>query len=106
MESGRAKSHPTQMSATQIAQAIAAGTLSARESVETHINRIESVNSRLNAVVVQLFDSARAEANAVDRKRRNGEPLSPLAGVPFTVKESFDVCGTPTTLGLSERKNH
>jgi fatty acid amide hydrolase len=94
------------LGAQALAESIASGALTAREVVEAHIERIEAVNARLNAVVVPLFDSARAEADAVDELRRRHASLPPLAGVPFTVKECFDVAGTPTTVGLTDRRNH
>ena len=68
--------------------------------VEAHIARIEAVDGRLNAVVARRFDDARAEADAVDAARARGETLGPLAGVPITVKEQFDVEGLATTFGL------
>ena len=89
---------PTTLSASRLAQAIAAGELSAVEAVEAHIARIEEVNPRLNAVVVPLFDDARARAQQADRTPA-GE-RGPLHGVPITVKECFDVTGTPSTAGL------
>jgi fatty acid amide hydrolase len=53
-----------------------------------------------------MFESARAAAAAIDEMVAAGTPAGPLAGVPITVKESFDVRGTPTTAGLSARKDH
>jgi fatty acid amide hydrolase len=82
---------------------IAAGELSSCEVVEAHIRRIELVNPTLNAIVVPLFDQARLEAQAADRDRQQGRLMGPLHGVPVTVKEFFDVCGTPTTAGLTSR---
>ena len=93
----------TALGAAELARQVAAGELSSREVVEVHIRRIESVNPRLNALVVPLFDRARAEARAADAARRRGEPLGPLHGVPFTVKEFFAVEGTPSTLGIPGR---
>jgi fatty acid amide hydrolase len=88
-------------SATEIAQKIAAGELSASEVVEAHIQRIEEVNPRLNAVIIPLFDQARAQAKAADEARSRGETLGPLHGVPITIKESFDVAGTVSNMGSS-----
>jgi fatty acid amide hydrolase len=93
----------TALSATELAQRIASGSLSSREAVEAHIRRIEAVNARLNAVVVPLFEQARAGADAADAARARGESLGALHGVPVTIKESFDVKGSPTTMGLSAR---
>lgn len=95
---------PTSLSASRLAQAIAAGELSAVEAVDAHIARIEEVNPRLNAVVVPLFDDARARAQQADRTPA-GE-RGPLHGVPITVKECFDVTGTPSTAGLMARAGH
>ena len=90
----------TWCSAGELARLVAAGTVSAREVVEAHIDRIEAVDERLNAVIARRFDDARAEADAVDAARARGETLGPLAGVPITVKEQFDVEGLATTFGL------
>jgi fatty acid amide hydrolase len=97
------KSSLTGLTASEMAREIAAGNLSSQEVVEAHIRRIEGVNARLNAVVVPLFEQARAAARAADAARERGEPLGPLHGVPVTVKELFDVAGTPTTAGISHR---
>ncbi len=94
------------LGAEGIANRLASGDLSAREVVEEHIQRIEEVNPRLNAVVVPLFDQARNEAAAADAARSRGEPLGPLHGVPVTIKEQFLVAGTPTTVGLPGRVSH
>jgi fatty acid amide hydrolase len=94
----------TNLSASGLARAIAIGELSAVEAVDAHIARIEEVNPRLNAVVVQLFDDARIRAQQADRTP-TGE-RGPLHGVPVTVKECFDVVGTPSTTGLTSRSGH
>src|SRR5216683_5227311 len=95
---------PTTLSASQLAQAIAAGELSAVEAVDAHIARIEEVNPRLSAVVVPLFDDARAQAQQADRTPAGAR--GPLHGVPITVKECFNVAGTPSTAGLTARSGH
>ena len=99
-------SNLTQLSATILAELFRGGTVSAREIVDAHIRKVEAVNGRLNAVVVTLFESARSRAAALDEMRTQGKQLGMLAGVPFTVKESFDVVDTPTTLGLTTRTRH
>lgn len=96
----------TSLSATEIAQKIKAGELSAREVVDAHIRRIEQVNSQLNAIAIPLFDQARKEADAADTAQRRGDFLGPLHGVPMTIKEQFLVKGTPTTFGVPNLKNH
>ncbi len=93
----------SERSAIELAASIARGELSAVEAVEASIARIEAVNPRLNAVVVKRYDEARAEARSADERRARGEPLGPLGGTPITVKECFDVAGTPATYGLPSR---
>lgn len=94
------------LSATEIARQIKAGTISTREVVEAHIQRIEEVNPRLNAVIFPLFAEARKEAQAADEAQRRGEKLGPLHGVPITIKEALLVKGTPTTFGLLNQRTH
>ncbi len=93
-------------SATQLAGAIQAGEVRSVEAVEGCIQRIEEFDGALNAVCVRLFEEALERARAADDARARGEIWGPLHGVPMTVKEAYDVSGTPTTWGLSERANH
>lgn len=90
--------------AAELARGIAAGRWTASEVVEAHLARIEQVNGKLNALVVPLFDEARREARLADEAQRRGNPLGPLHGVPVTIKESFHVAGTPSTIGLTHRR--
>jgi len=56
-------------------------------------------NPAVNAIVVCDFGRARALARERDAELRAGRPRGPLHGIPFTIKESFDVEGWPTTIG-------
>ncbi len=96
----RQKSRARGRSATEIAAAVTRGDTTARAVVETHLARIAEVNPHLRAVTRTLDDTARAEAEAIDRARAAGMPLGPLAGVPFTIKENIDVRGSATTHGV------
>jgi fatty acid amide hydrolase len=91
----------TGLTAAEIARHVACGELSARDVVEACINRITTVNGRLNALAVPLFEEARAAARTADVARERGEAIGPLHGVPVTIKEMVDVAGTPTTVGLT-----
>lgn len=95
-----------QMGAAELARRIRARELSAAEVVDAYIARIEEVNPRLNAVVVPLFDQARAEAKAADEALARGEPVGPLHGVPITIKECHHVKGTCSTAGLLSQRGH
>jgi fatty acid amide hydrolase len=89
------------LGAAELASSIAAGDVSARESVEVCLERIEEVDGRLNALVWPRFEEARREADEADAARRRGDALGPLHGVPVTVKDQFDVAGLPTTFGVT-----
>jgi hypothetical protein len=66
------------MSAREIAARIAARDIPAAEIVEHFIARLKTVNNRLNAVTVELFDSARKTAAKFDEALLRGEKLPPL----------------------------
>jgi amidase len=86
-------------SGTRQAEMIRDGVLSSRELIEAHLERIDEVNPALNAVVEVLRASALREAEAVDRRQALGEPMRPLEGVPFSVKDSIEVEGTVCSAG-------
>jgi fatty acid amide hydrolase len=103
---GATRDDITRLSACELARRIADGALSSIDAVEAHIARIEAVNPALNAVVVKRYDEARAEARLADERRRRGEPLGALHGVPITVKECLDLERTASTFGLPTRVAH
>jgi aspartyl-tRNA(Asn)/glutamyl-tRNA(Gln) amidotransferase subunit A len=82
-----------------IAYAVHDGQISARDVVAGTFARIATYNKALNAVTHVLEQRALARAEAIDTQRMKGEPLGPLAGVPFAVKNLFDIAGLPTTAG-------
>ena len=77
------------------------------ELLDVFIGRVERLDERINAVVVRDFDVARARAKRMDALLASPSfQPGPLAGVPMTVKESFDLAGQPTTWGLSAYRDH
>jgi amidase len=82
----------TRQTAASLAREIREGVLSSEEVVEAHLRRIEEINPRINAVV-QLAETARAEARGADEARARGESRGPLHGVPFTAKDWLDTKG-------------
>lgn len=87
------------VTAHDIAGQIARGERSAAEVVAAALQAIEHDNPRLNAFTAITAERARAEAAAIDMRRSRGEPLPPLAGVPYAVKNLFDVAGHVTLAG-------
>jgi AtzE family amidohydrolase len=88
-----------QSKAHQIAAAIRDGKISATEALRVSLARIEASNPALNAFTAVTSERARARAAALDQKIDEGKPVGPLAGVPFAVKNLFDVTGLPTLAG-------
>ncbi|MGH8712893.1 MAG: amidase family protein [Casimicrobiaceae bacterium] len=89
-------------SATRIAAAIRSRDISAREALDACLTRMSAVNGKLNAVTVDLSESARAAADRADSavSAAAGSPLGPLHGVPVTIKENVDQQGCATTNGV------
>ena len=85
-------------SGLDIASAVAAKQLSAQEAVATCLDRIEALNPRVNAFTAVHKDRALARAQAVDQQVQSGQQL-PLAGVPFAVKNLFDIEDQTTLAG-------
>jgi aspartyl-tRNA(Asn)/glutamyl-tRNA(Gln) amidotransferase subunit A len=85
--------------AAEIAEAVSQGRTSALAVTEAALARIEKHDGVLNAFTTVTAERARAKARAVDAARATGQPLGPLAGVPFAVKNLFDVAGIPTLSG-------
>jgi AtzE family amidohydrolase len=81
-----------------IAAAVTAREVSAREVATAAVERIMADNDRLGAFTDLMFDRARKEADAVDVLVKAGSP-PPLAGVPYGVKNLFDIAGVVTRAG-------
>lgn len=80
--------------------------LSATEATDACLARIDADNGRLNAFIRPMADDARRQAQQADRELAAGEYRGPLHGVPVSVKDLFDVAGTPTTAGSRVREGH
>lgn len=93
-------------SATTLARLIAARKLGAVELLELYLQRIETINPRINAVVALDVDGARRRAAEADAATARGERFGPLHGVPMTVKDAFEVAGLPATCGLEELRHY
>ncbi|WP_291611965.1 AtzE family amidohydrolase [Bradyrhizobium sp.] len=87
------------MSASDIALAVAARRLSAAEVTEAALARIRKHDGLLNAFTDVTAERARAKAREVDAAIAAGKNVGPLAGVPFAVKNLFDVKGLSTRAG-------
>ncbi|MEX0366440.1 MAG: amidase family protein [Ruegeria sp.] len=93
------------LSATDLAARIKAGEISAEDSVSAAIQRMQTVNPALNAVVDDCGAEALERARALDKARANGTPAGPLHGVPVTIKVNVDQKGHATTNGVTALKD-
>ena len=85
-------------SAAELAAQIRQRTLSPVEIVQAHLEQIQRLNPKLNAIVIfaeNVLDRAREAEAAVMR----GDNLGPLHGVPYTLKDCIETTGLPMTLG-------
>ena len=84
---------------TAVAAAVRSGAVSATEVVRAALARIEMLDSGLNCFTAVTAERALAEAASVDAARAAGRDPGALAGVPYAVKNLFDVAGLPTLAG-------
>jgi AtzE family amidohydrolase len=85
--------------AIAIATAVRQQAISAETVVQATLDRIPEQDAALNSFTAVLAEQALASALHVDAAIANGEDPGPLAGVPFAVKNLFDISGLPTLAG-------
>jgi aspartyl-tRNA(Asn)/glutamyl-tRNA(Gln) amidotransferase subunit A len=78
---------------------VSSGATTALDATEAALARIAGLNPEFNAFTDVTAERARRRARAIDDDRTAGKPLGPLAGVPFAVKNLFDVAGLVTRAG-------
>jgi len=86
-------------SAAEMAAALTSGEISSVELTQQHLDRINQVDKDVHAFLHVDTEGALAQARDVDSKRKSGEKLSPLAGVPLALKDVLVQKGVPTTCG-------
>ena len=84
--------------ATELASRIRRKEVSSVEVLNAHLERIESVNPKINAIVTMTED-ALDNAKSADAAVMRGDTLGPIHGVPFTIKDGVDTAGLLTTRG-------
>src|SRR3954447_9164285 len=89
----------TRLSASALAEKLAARDVSSVEAVRAHLDRIEAVDADVHAFLHVAADNAVRTATAIDERRAAGEPLGPLAGVPIAIKDVLATQDMPSTSG-------
>src|SRR3954471_7732313 len=92
--------------ALEIAAAVRSGAVGAVEVTRAALTRIEAENPQLGAFTAVTSDRALAEAERVDAVVAAGGDPGPLAGVPFAVKNLFDIAGLATLAGSKINADH
>jgi fatty acid amide hydrolase len=92
------------LTATEIARLLAAGEISSEELTRAHLDRIDDVDGQIHAFTTVLRQEALTAARRADEERRRGEVRGPLHGLPVSVKESLDMVGFASTLGIPSRQ--
>jgi amidase len=87
-------------SAAELAGLIRTNEIGSLELLEHFLRRIETYNQKLNAIIWMDLDRARKRAREADEALARGEVWGPLHGVPMTIKESYQLAGSPTTWGV------
>lgn len=94
------------LDATEQARLIRTGAVSSVDLTKATLARVDAVNPKINAIVDLLAEDALRDAEAADRKTRNGEAAGALHGVPVTVKINVDFKGRANTNGVVAYKDN
>ncbi|NCV08460.1 MAG: Asp-tRNA(Asn)/Glu-tRNA(Gln) amidotransferase subunit GatA, partial [Actinobacteria bacterium] len=86
-------------SASEMASKLASGEVTSVALTQAHLDQISAVDKDVHAFLHVDTEGALSQAAAVDAKRKSGEKLSPLAGVPLALKDVMTQKGIPTTCG-------
>jgi aspartyl-tRNA(Asn)/glutamyl-tRNA(Gln) amidotransferase subunit A len=90
---------PVEKGLMETASLLEKGDLSAVDVARAFSERIENQDPEINAYITHDRETLLKEAEASDRRRKEGSPLSPLDGVPVAVKDNINTSGVPTTCG-------
>ena len=83
----------------QISKQLADKTVSSRELTRYYLDRIAKYDPDVNAFISLDADHAMQSALRIDELRVSGQPLSPLAGIPISIKDILCTKRLPTTCG-------
>ena len=90
---------PTELSMLELGKKLGSGELSSVEAVRASLDRVDRFDGRVKAFLCVDREGALAQAEAADRRRRDGKRAGPLDGVPVGLKDLFLTEGLPTTAG-------
>ncbi|HEY3840915.1 MAG TPA: amidase [Bryobacteraceae bacterium] len=94
------------LTATELVRRMRAKEISAREVLEAHLEQIERVNPKVNAIVTLVADRARERARAIDEEAAHGRFGGSLHGLPMAHKDLVETKGVRTTYGSPRFRDH
>jgi aspartyl-tRNA(Asn)/glutamyl-tRNA(Gln) amidotransferase subunit A len=89
------------LSARELSLAYQTRQLSPVEATRAALARLDLWENRINAMYIRDVDGALTQAAASEARWRRGAPLSPLDGVPITIKDNIATAGAPTPIGTA-----
>lgn len=81
------------------------GSLSSRDATQSYLDRIQQHDSRIKAFLQVDADAALRQADVIDAKRKSGQPVGPLSGLPVAIKDVICETGKPCTCASRMLKN-
>lgn len=94
------------LSASNLTKLIRDKQISSQEVIKEYLDQIARVNPKINAIVESKPEEALETAKQLDAMQANGKTLGALHGLPFTVKDIFNVKGYKTTAGCVVLKDN
>ncbi len=95
-----------QLPASELQRRYRDGSLTPRAAAESCLTRLDAVNPQLNAVVARRDAAVLEEASAASERLAAGRPLSPLDGIPLSIKDNLLMRDLPTTWGAPALREH
>ena len=93
------------LTAQELIKKTTSGDITAETAIKASIDRMQEVNPKLNAVVMDLSELALENARRLDIEKSKGKKLGPLHGLPVTIKINVDQANCPTSNGVTALKN-
>ncbi|MDH6196704.1 aspartyl-tRNA(Asn)/glutamyl-tRNA(Gln) amidotransferase subunit A [Mycobacterium frederiksbergense] len=93
------------MPAVELSRRISSREITPVDVAEAVLRRMSEVNPTLNAFVYHDPDQVMTDAKALTDQLAGGRPISPLHGIPYSLKEVCAVAGTPVTSGIVAFRN-
>jgi aspartyl-tRNA(Asn)/glutamyl-tRNA(Gln) amidotransferase subunit A len=94
------------LTVTEALKLLESGEITSLQLVNACIDRIHEMEPEIFAFITTIEDEAREKAKIIDEKRKNGEKVGKLAGIPFSMKDVYNVKGYPTTAGSNVLKGY